>query len=239
MSKGGKSQYKGFARNEFAQPSSSIKPHSRQSGDRRRLLILRALSKVNYPLSVREIVEKTGLPRRTVHYYLSQLLSEGLVVRIGKKPLSAYELTNRGRKLVVSSYLSVQTRNRRRKGVVRERRGGVSRVTVSVSRVDNELRFRARWSEFRRVIRGAIGRDVTSLQYHHFYTKNGVLHYDSRHPFYVEDAYGDLLGIVGNFVITASFLKGLVDEDVVYRLVEAAPVADFHVVEQAEILQWW
>jgi len=247
MSRGSSSGYIPFARREFAQSACCRqarldgvpKPHSRASGDRRRLAILHALARYNHPLTAGEIVEKTGLPRRTVHYYLNKLLDEGLIVRVGKPPLSYYELTNLGKKAVFRGLLTVQTDPRRGRRVALERGArGSSRVTVWVGRVDNELRFRAGWAAFRRAIRVATGRDVTGLRYRHIYTRGGVLHYDSRHPYAVEDPYGDLLGVMGNLVVAASFLKGLVGGDVVWRLVEEAPVAEFVVVEQGEILRW-
>jgi len=240
MSKGKESGYKDCVSHVFAQSACKPKPHSKQSGDKRRLSILHALARSRQPLTAGEIQKKTGLPRRTVHYYLAKLVDEGYVVRVGKAPLSYYELTNKGKRAVARSLLNVQTDPLGRAGVVRERvvAGGGGRVTVYVSRVDNELRVRAKWAPFRRVIRRVLGRDIKGVAFRHMYTRNGTVHYDSRHAFTVEDLWGDLLGMLGNFFFVGSVLKEMVGVDVLVRLLLAAPRVEVVVVEQAEILRW-
>lgn len=83
----------------------SIRPHSRLSGEAKRLLLLVALYRARYPLTAKQLAERTGLPDRTVRYYLLQMRKSGMVVAYGspshparpKCPYTVYALTRAGR----------------------------------------------------------------------------------------------------------------------------------------------
>jgi len=228
--------YKGYQRLQFAQ--ASVAPHSRSSGLYRRVKILGILASSRLPLTAGEIVRRSGLPRRTVHYYLSRMLKEGLVERDGCPPLSYYIITRAGMRVYNSCRWVVQT-GLAGVGVAGVGVGGVgrggggsrgsSRVVVRVGVVDNELRFRCGWGVFRRLLRG-FGFNVRGVRFRHMYTRGGVVHYDSRHRVELAglgEPVVDLPGLLGNFVFVASCLKAMVDAGVLHALVDAAPEAVF------------
>lgn len=62
------------------------------------------------PLSVRDLVGRSSLPRRTLYYYLRQLLALGLVERLGRprSPSVVYVITSRGREYLERGRVSLE-----------------------------------------------------------------------------------------------------------------------------------
>ena len=62
-------------------------------------------SSLSFALSSREIAERTGIPRRTVNYWLRKLVAMGYVARVGKprSPSTVYTLTYEGVRALTSS----------------------------------------------------------------------------------------------------------------------------------------
>jgi len=190
------------------------KPHSADSGLLRRFKILRALKARRDPLNVPEIMRATGLPRRTVYYYLDQLLAMGLVRRVGR---GLYAITRRGVYVVerLRSYMQergVCANTGRLLGVLswsgRGRRGFWVRVS------GNEVGFRVRFGWVRRVL-GVVGVRVRRLRYHHIYSRNGIIHFDSRHSWAVAGEaeslglFADRDGILAILVLVLAMVKGM------------------------------
>lgn len=75
------------------------------------LVVLQTLGRFRHPLAPKEIAQRSGLPRRTVHYWLSKFLKCGYVERIGKprSPGVLYALTREGRRALTSSRFSCCT----------------------------------------------------------------------------------------------------------------------------------
>jgi len=170
-------------------------PHSKASGYERRLRILRVLASSTMPLSVRDLVRRSRFPRRTLYYYLRQLLSLGLVERLGRprSPSVVYAITSRGREYLEKGRVSLES------GCANSRfgagmRGGLpaggvvwGRVVVQ-ERADGgrEVGLRVGFKGFRLVLAGlgVPGFDAEAprrIRYSMFYVKGvgeGVAHFD-------------------------------------------------------------
>lgn len=188
--------------------SRSVRLHSRRSGEARRLRILWVLASSNVPLSVRELIQRTGLPRRTVYYYLAQLMDAEkwsgtpLVRRVGKarSPGVLYEVTRAGRDYLERSWSGIERcANTRRSGdgVRRGARGLVVGRLVVQERGDGgrEVGVRVGFKVYRDVLAslGVPGFGVRAprrVKYSMFYVDGrgeGTVHFD----FYVRlDRFG-------------------------------------------------
>ena len=95
------------------------------------LAVLQVLARLRHPLSPKEIAQRSGLPRRTVHYWLSKFLRLGYVERIGRarSPGVVYALTREGRRALTSARFSCCTVPAgQARAKPRSRSGGGSRV---------------------------------------------------------------------------------------------------------------
>jgi len=164
--------------------SFGFRKHSRYSGKVRKLKILYVLAISELPLSPKEIVSRTGIPRRSVFYYLKYLRRMKYVERIGNGNSTVYTISELGlhylKECIVQTNLSVGYgcfRFDRLNGMD----GGDVVGDVVYQRMGGgfgEVGFRVGFGGFRRLLSLLGFRVGSRLKRVVMYVKRGVLHFD-------------------------------------------------------------